>query len=314
MKPIAFVTAALALVLGLVAWRSWARREEPAPRPPPAIPSPSSPSADLREEPDLARIGSRALTAKRLALWKSIEEIRSGEPADDEAILLLEQSVKREIAERRFGIRPSATDLESTLRKLASDPGSAAMLARIEALFGGDHRAFLEEFISPAFVESELWARFCKDPDIHRASRASAEDLAAKARSTPRQFPTLGPPDGTFGRALIALSGTDAQAPPRGNPLPRLDALPIDLDALPRIPAGQLYPDLIDTPESFLVLRVRRQRSGFAEVETWTVPKVPYVGWLTDQARGMSRTIDSPELKARIDALDPDHWLRRVFP
>jgi hypothetical protein len=254
------------------------------------------------------------VTAKRLARWKSIGELRSGESSPDgDALLFLEQALKREIAERIFGLRPSAADLETMLRTLASDPQEKAILARIEALFIGDRRAFLEEVVGPSFIESELWTRFCNDPEIHRASRISAEEIAAKAQKDPRQFAALGSPDGSFGRGLIALSPRDAASPPKRNPLPCLDTLPVDPALLSQIPPGQLYPAVLATSDSFVVLRVDRQRPGFTDVETWTVAKVPYLPWLTERAREFNRSIDSPELRSQVEALDSGHWLRQVF-
>jgi hypothetical protein len=321
MKIVSPIVLGLALLLGLVAWRIGARHAPALPGPSealrPANPARASTPVPSRSPESLVfgHVGSQVITRKRLALWKSIGALRSGEPSspDEEALVLLEQALKREIAERIFGIHPSAADLGTTLGKLASDPKDAATLERIEAVFEGDHRAFLEEFVGPAFIESELWSRFSNDPEIHRASRDSAEDLASKARKDPRHFATLGSPGDGFGRGLIELSPHDAAPTPKGNPLPRLGALPVDLAALARMPAGQLYPSLIATPEAFVVLFIDRQRPGFAEVETWTVAKVPYLPWLTDRARELDRRIDSPELKATLEALDPGHWLHQVF-
>jgi hypothetical protein len=248
-----------------------------------------------------------------VALWKAIGELRSGEPqADGDALLLLtEQTLKELIAERAFGIRPALADLEADLDRLRADPGNRETLARIERLFRGDHAAFLREFIQPAFIESALWTRFSDDPKIHRAARAAAQEIAAKATLDPRPFPKLGPPEAEFGRARIPLS---SNAPdPKRHPLPRADSIPVDPAALAQVRDGQIYPAVVATPDAFIVVRVDRRRDDFAEVATWTVPKLPYLDWLIRQGQEVAGRVDTPELRAQLETLAPEHWLRQVF-
>lgn len=314
MKYIVPLVLGLTLILGLVAWRTRERTGETLPTAPQSArgPDPAVAPASPHEELALGHVGSQRITANRLSRWKSIDEVRSGKASPDgDVVGFLELTLKREIAERVYGLRPSAADLEAMLRKMAADPEEAALLARIEVLFHGDRRAFLEEVIAPAFIESELWARFRDDPGIHAAARASAEGIAARARQSPQDFQTIGSTDASFGRGLLPLSPD--VTPPKWNPLPRLDTLLVDRATLARLPAGQPYPDVLATPDAFVVLQVDRQKPGFTEVQTWTVPKPAYQTWLIDRARDVDRTIDSPELQAQVEALDSNHWLSRAF-
>jgi hypothetical protein len=304
MRPLKLVVLALPAILGLIAWRSWSRPEEIRP-----AETPKNGRLPAREEvpppPEAA--------PDRVALWKSVGEVRSGEPqTDGDAFLfLVEQALKEAVAERAFGIRPSPADLEAELERLRADPETREALARIERLFRGDRAAFLREIIRPAFVDSALWMRFSNDPEIHRPARAAAEDIAARARQDPRPFARLGSPGAEFGRARIPR--VPGAPDPKGHPLPRLESISLDPAALAGVREGQLYPGVVATRDAFVVLRVDRRRDDDAEVATWTVPKAPYLPWLIRQGQDLAGTLDGPELRAHLGTLDPGHWLRQVF-
>jgi hypothetical protein len=241
--------------------------------------------------------------------------IRSGEaPTDAETfVLLLEEAIKRSVAARAFSFSPTTKDLEETLGSLEGDREKRDTLEKILELFGGDRRAFLEEVVASSLVESELWKRFGQNAAVQQGSRTSAEQILSKAQENPKTFLSQGSPDGTFSRALIPLSTEADDRIPKGNPLPRLDAGVMDRDLLARTDPGRFYPVIVDSPDAFRVLRVSRQASGYVEVETWAVPKVRYLDWMISQGQDLGKSIDSPELRSAVDALDPNHWVRRVF-
>jgi hypothetical protein len=287
-------------------------------------------------------VGHSTLTRERLRMLSEMDRIRSGGPASESGLLLsfLERSLKREIAKQVYGIDPSPEELEKKLEEREGDLESADIVGKLLALLQGDRRLLGEELIRPMLVEAQLWQRFSYDRTIHARPYAESEGLRSAALANPDRFSVLArsvidgsaspkPPPGLdagsfpqgnpgtpggeearFSRNSVVL-GEGALGPGTSRPiLPPLQGVLIDPQILASLQPGQIYPQVLDTPDSLRVVRLTHLDGNTALIESWSWSKRNYEEWLAEQSRSIPKGIADESMEQALQSLPVRHWLR----
>lgn len=219
---------------------------------------------------------------------------------------LVNNAIETEVLRLAFGEEASKDELEKRAKLIDETTRAPDVLAKIKAVFGGDHDAYLGIYVRPFTVNNELTVRFSTDREIHAEERKKIGDIHAQisAGTEMKSFPSYR----TFAVTKFLEVPDEIKkkgVPPVVNPL--VDAV------LGKLKAGELFPDIVEDDYTFQIIRLLTADGDTYNYEAVFVVKKPFDDWFKSFAAKHVRVrITDADTEKRIRSIEGLWWLQSL--
>ena len=255
---------------------------------------------------NIGTVGSIRITEQDVSQRAKVSEIYY--PASGKPYVGLAQLIKGYLSVEVLKSMNTVVDnavLETEATRIDENTKAPEMLRKIKDVYGSDRKAYLKTFVQMVYAERTLYNDvFLKACDIHREQKQKADAFLKAVAATPESFQNLARTS-ELSFATLKLSHKDGISPygktleikERGHGIDQADRM---ISYIVNLKAGAVYPQVVEWPESYQVLRFRKKERGAFIVESVSVPKRAYDDWFWEQASKIRVRIKDASLEKEL--------------
>jgi len=256
---------------------------------------------------ETARVGSIAISREDLSQRAKVSEIYY--PGSGKAYVALSQLIKGNLSLeilRSLGKPVDDVALQSEAKRIDENTKAPETLAKIKAVYGTDHAAYLRTFVSPVYAERMLYGEvFLKSLEIQSAAKVRVEAMIRNAAASPASFLSIAKQE-SFQTAQLRISNKKGIIPFKNKPfLNHAEPVAVEqaarlLPLLAGLAPGKVLPQAIEWPESFQALRLIQRAGSDVVVESAVLPKQSFDDWFWEKAANIPVRIKDLDLKKEL--------------
>ncbi len=253
---------------------------------------------------DVVRVGRRTITVQDISLRQAVDaayrgdagggDAQAGTTTPTMAVVLMREAIAGEVA-KTLGVDATTTECEALAAYADSTSQAPELLARVKAVFGADHAAYLRLYIAPKVVEQKLRGHFVHSRQLHATQIGAIEAAFAEARTTSASLATLAPRHG-LQYTTFTLSEAETPQPegPAGQLAFRKDPM---LDLVRPLGAGELFHNIVENDDEFQIVRLLAHEGTTTHTaESLVALKRPFDEWFHEQSTRVPIVFFDPTL------------------
>jgi len=249
-------------------------------------------------------VGDIGINNKDVSLRKKVSEVYYPDSGKD--YVALAQLINGYLSEdvlKSLGHKVDNAIFEAEAKRIDENTNAPETLKKIKNVYGSNRRAYIKTFIRIVYAERVLYNEvFLRSKDIHKEQYLKAEELHRKSISYPNAFLTISKDIG-FKIRRLKISVKEGIIPYEKSGLKRAHtAVGIEraeklINAVSMIREGDVYPDIIEWPEGYQVIRYIKKEKEYYIIDSVSIPKRGYDDWFWEKAGKVPVRIYDDKLK-----------------
>jgi len=249
-------------------------------------------------------VGDIGINNKDLSLRKRVSEVYYPDSGKDYVALaqLINGYLSEEVL-KSLGHKVDNEILEAEAKRIDENTNAPETLKKIKNVYGSNRRAYIKTFIRIIYAERALYNEvFLRSKDIHKEQYLDAERLNKKTILSPNSFQNISKDMGLKIRRL-KISVKEGIMPYERSGLKHAHtAVGIEraerlINTISMISQGDVYPDIIEWPEGYQVIRFIKKEKEYYIIDSVSIPKREYDEWFWEKATKIPVRIYDSKLK-----------------
>ncbi len=265
----------------------------------------------------IADVKDISITDKDISFRKKVSEVYYPNSGKDYVALaqLINGYMSEEIL-KSLGHKVDDAVLEAEAKRIDENTKAPETLKKIKDIYGRNRDAYIKTFVRVVYAERFLYNEvFLKSKEIHINEYNKAENLIKDAIKSKRSLREIAKEKGLKTVKLkISKEGGIApyeeEAKIKSNVNIGIEQAKRLIDAITKIRQGGVYPEIIEWPEGYQVIRyIKREKEDYI-IESVNIPKKSYDDWFWEMASNLHVRIYDDKLKDEL--LKEVSWAKRV--